>query len=247
VPREACQPPLSARKLLITPLQPQATVPFQFGTAESGDPAGARMAGMKQKTTQLIYGYWNELRRGRLAPTRLEIEPSRIGGILAETFMLEKTATSAFCYRLAGTRLCEIFGSELRGTNLLDGWAASDRALINSHLAATCEQGAVTLLTLEASTGTKHVQLEAILLPLIQPEGVIGRLLGAMSLLSSPNWLGHEKLFDKRLISAETVWPEGRPHALRERARNLPLADTAARTAAMKWRNFRVLEGGRKF
>lgn len=205
------------------------------------------MTGMKQKTTQLIYGYWNELRRGRLAPTRLEIEPSRIGSILAETFMLERTETAAFCYRLAGTRLCEVFGSELRGTNLLDGWAGSDRGLINSHLSATCEQGAVTLLTLEAGTGAKRVQLEAILLPLIQPEGVIGRLLGSMTPLSSPHWLGHERLFEKRLVSAETIWPEGRPHALREKARNLPLSNTASRAAAQKWRSFRVLDGGRKF
>lgn len=206
------------------------------------------MTGMKQKTTQLLYGYWNELRRGRMAPTRLEIEPSRIGAILAETFMLERTETSAFCYRLAGTRLCEIFGSELRGTNLLDGWGASDRALINSHLAATCEQGAVTLLTFEAGTGARRVHLEAILLPLIQPAGVIGRVLGSMSPMSSPHWLGHEQLFDKRLISAETVWPEGRPHALREKSRRetFPLGNTAARTAATKWRSFRVLEGGRK-
>ncbi len=206
------------------------------------------MTGMKQKTTQLLYGYWNELRRGRMAPTRLEIEPSRIGSILAETFMLERTETSAFCYRLAGTRLCEIFGSELRGTNLLDGWGASDRALINSHLAATCEQGAVTLLTFEAGTGARRVHLEAILLPLIQPAGVIGRVLGSMSPMSSPHWLGHEQLFDKRLISAETVWPEGRPHALREKSRRetFPLGNTAARTAATKWRSFRVLEGGRK-
>jgi hypothetical protein len=204
------------------------------------------MAGMKQKTTQVIYGYWNELRRGRLAPARLEIEPARIGAILAETFMLQRTETSAFCYRLAGTRLCEIFGRELRGTNLLDGWSASDRALINSHLSATCAQGAVTLLNFEAGSGAHRVELEAILLPLIQPEGAIGRLLGAMSPLSSPHWLGHEQLFEKRLISAETIWPEGRPHVLREKARNVPLSNAASRTAALKWRNFRVLEGGRK-
>jgi len=30
---------------------------------------------MKQKTVQTLYAYWNEIRAGRLAPKRLEIEP----------------------------------------------------------------------------------------------------------------------------------------------------------------------------
>ena len=32
-------------------------------------------------------------------------------------------------YRLAGTRLCELFGSELRGRNFLDGWSDGDRLI----------------------------------------------------------------------------------------------------------------------
>ena len=46
---------------------------------------------MKQRTIQTLYAYWNELRAGRIAPRRLEIEPSRISSILPETFMLERT------------------------------------------------------------------------------------------------------------------------------------------------------------
>ena len=61
---------------------------------------------------------------------------------------------ATYHYRLAGTRLCEIFGTELRGTNLLAGWNASDRAAIAGSLTSTCEQGAVTLLTIEA--GAEH-------------------------------------------------------------------------------------------
>ena len=85
---------------------------------------------MKQRTLQTLYGYWNEARAGRLAPLRLEIEPSRIAGILAETFMLERMDAATYQYRLAGTRLCELFGSELRGMNFLDNWSEADRAVL---------------------------------------------------------------------------------------------------------------------
>ena len=74
---------------------------------------------MKQKTQDILYSYWNEVRAGRLAPQRLDIEPSRIAAILSETFMLERVDARTYRYRLAGTRLCGLFGSELRGQNFL--------------------------------------------------------------------------------------------------------------------------------
>ena len=59
---------------------------------------GQASTGMKQRTLETLYGYWNEVRAGRLAQ-RLEIEPSRIAAILAETFMLERI--DARTYRIA--------------------------------------------------------------------------------------------------------------------------------------------------
>jgi len=161
--------------------------------------------------------------------------------------MLEREGPSVYRYRLAGTRLCEVFGTELRGTDLLAGWGAHDRAVLAGHLSATCEQGAVTLITLEAGEGARRVQMEAILLPLMHPEGAIGRVIGAMSPLSSPHWLGHEPLNEKRLVSHDLVWPDGRPHSLIKRSgRQAPFASGAGPAAPKEhWRNFRVLEGGR--
>ena len=150
---------------------------------------------MKQRTIQTLYAYWNDLRAGRIAPGRLEIEPSRISATLPETFMLERTDPASYHYRLAGTRLCEIFGTELRGTNLLDGWTASDRTAIAASLKSTCEQGAVTLLTIEAGADMKRrVQLEVIMLPLMHANNTMERVIGAMSVLTSPHWLGYEHL-----------------------------------------------------
>ena len=77
---------------------------------------------MKQKTSQILYAYWNGVRGERMAPRRFEIEPARIATILPETFILERLDTDTFVYRLAGTRMCEQFGCEFRGANFLDGW-----------------------------------------------------------------------------------------------------------------------------
>src|SRR5262245_26378165 len=154
---------------------------------------------MQQRTLQILYAYWDGLRAGRIAPLRLEIDPSRIGAILPEIFLLERLDAATYCYRLAGTRLCEMFGSELRGTNMLDGWTAADRTTLAKHLAMTCERGAATRLVVEASAdSTRRVQLEAILLPLMHTESPVGRVIGAMSAITSPHWLGHDHLRERR-------------------------------------------------
>lgn len=211
-------------------------------------PAGA--FAMNHRTLQVLYGYWNELRRGRLAPHRLEIEPSRIAAILAETFMLERAGASAFPYRLAGTKLCEHLGTELRGTDFLDGWDDDSRLTLERQLGSVCSQGAVALFTVEASSGPNHrLVMEGILLPLLHGGDSIGRIIGAMSATSAPPWLTSEKLAHRRLVRHEQVWPDGRPHSLLERA---PLAApfvpaTPDPRRAPGRPQFRLLQGGRAF
>lgn len=204
---------------------------------------------MKQKTTQALYAYWNEVRAGRLAPRRLEIEPSRLSPILAETFMLERMDAATYRYRLAGTRLCEIFGTELRETNILDGWNDADRLAVARSLSSMREQGAVVLLTFETGVDTaRRVKFEALLLPLIHADGKIGRVIGTMTATTSPHWLGYERLVGKRLIQSELIWPDGRPHAVVERTNTgapFLAAVRQGRVVTDERRRFRVVDGGR--
>ena len=204
---------------------------------------------MKHKTIQTLYRYWNELRAGRMAPRRLEIEPSRISSLLAETFMLERTAPATYSYRLAGTRLCEIFGKELRGTNLLAGWNKADQAILTRSLATTCEQGAVTLLSLEGRADkTRAVQLEAVFLPLTHADNTVSRVIGAMGVMASPAWLTYEPLVATHLIRHEHIWPDGRPRAVIARAGDQAPFMTAgprSRLVTDERRRFRVFDGGR--
>jgi hypothetical protein len=204
---------------------------------------------MKQRTLFTLYSYWNEVRGGRLAPRRLEIEPSRIAGILAETFMLERVDQATYPYRLAGTRLCELMGRELRGANFVAGWSEEDRPMIERLLASVCEQGAVVTLTADAGTDTRQrVEVETILLPLLHSGSTVGRIIGATSAAAMPHWLHGGVALTCRLRRHELVWPDGRPHSVIERSgRQAPFAQQSAksRLADATRRRFRVLEGGR--
>ena len=203
-----------------------------------------------QQSLQTLQSYWNEVRAGRLAPQRLEIEPSRIAGILSETFMLERIDAGTYQFRLAGTRLCEVFGSELRGKNFLDGWSDQDRLVLERHLTTISEQGAAALLTIEGGIDTRHrVELAANLLPLLHA-GKITRIIGAMSATSAPYWLGTEPLRSRRLKHHQLIWPDGRPHAMLARlGQQAPfhpaLTGPGVRIVKTEQRRFRVLDGGR--
>ena len=202
-------------------------------------------------TLQTLYGYWNEVRSGRVAPQRLEIEPSHIAGILPETFMLERAGARTYNYRLAGTRLCELFGSELRGRDFLDGWSEGDRRVLTGYLTTISDQGAAALITFDGLIDTRHrVELQASLLPLLHG-GKIVRIIGAMGTTSAPHWLGSEPLLSRHLKRHQLLWPDGRPHALAlKSARGAPFqpamaASSETRAVQSETPRLRVVEGGR--
>jgi len=86
------------------------------------------------------------------------------------------------------------------------------------------------------------------MLPLMHASDTIGRVIGAMSAESSPHWLGHDRLRDKRLVRHELIWPDGRPQPNVQAVRRQPIAPTSYLGGAAKGdrRAFRVLDGGRK-
>lgn len=203
---------------------------------------------MKQRTSQILFAYWNDVRGGRLAPRRFEIEPSRIGAILAETFILECSAPEIITYRLAGTRICECFGTEFRGRNFLDGWSDADRATLERHIASMCSHGSTAVFDIVAETASgRAVAFELVLLPLLHTGEQADRFLGAISAVAPPEWLGSEPLVTRRITHDELVWPDGRPHALLEKIhRQAPFIPQprGSRIVRADRRQFRVYDGG---
>ena len=190
--------------------------------------------GIMQPSLQTLYSYWNELRAGRIAPQRLEIEPSRIAGILSETFMLERTDAGTYQFRLAGTRLCELFGSELRGKNFLDGWSDAGppraRAALGDHQRAG-RGGPSHHRGRRRHPAPCRVRRQP---AAALHAGKITRIIGAMSATIAPHWLGSEPLRGRHLKHHRLIWPDGRPHAMLARlGRQAPfqpaLADAGVR------------------
>jgi hypothetical protein len=203
---------------------------------------------MKERTSQALFTYWNEVRGPRLAPRRFEIEPSRITTILPETFILERQGRRDYVFRLAGTKVCEQFGREFRNVNMLDLWSADDQEVIARVLDTSSHDGAVGVVTFEATASPRRtVHFEMLVLPLVHNGSEITRLLGSLSTSQTPPWLGLDPLVDMRITGFNTIWPDGRPHAVISRSENTPPfvpAHGQSRTVHSRERHFRVYEGG---
>ena len=204
---------------------------------------------MKNRTSQIIYAYWNEARHGRLAPRRFDIEPARIAGILAETLILEQAEDGAVRFRLAGTRIVEQLGMELRGRSFLDLWQAEDSATLAEHLETLQSRGgALRLEVVATSAEERSATFEAVLLPLIHTRDIVDRFLGAISCSHPPLWLGREPVVSLALAASEIIWPDGRPHAIASAMGQPPAlhpATSGGRVVRFERRQFRVLDGGR--
>lgn len=207
---------------------------------------------MKQEGSIALFQYWNRLRRGRPAPQRTEIEPADIKALLADTFILEKDARGEPIFRLAGTRLCATYGRELKGYAFPLIWSQRDQRIIARLAHGAFQDKAVSVVTYEGTTrGGKTNLFEMVLLPI---ESGLGspRLLGAVTPIEKPYWLGSDPLTEGKIETMRIVDPEREPLFLENRAPSIVpgarnIIDSGLGTPeGRRIRHLVVIEGGRE-
>jgi hypothetical protein len=191
---------------------------------------------MQQPTSRQLFAYWDRVRNGRVAPRRFEIEPAKIAALLPETFIVEGAGLLGYRFRLAGTRICEQFGRELRGADLLSLWEEADRDAVASLLHTVFADAAVGYGRFRAYTRAgRQASFELVLLPLIHTGEAINRILGAITAIEPPFWLGAEPLLRQEIVELNLHWPDGVPAFV---------AQGGAEVISLASRRFRVLERG---
>jgi hypothetical protein len=217
---------------------------------------------MQKTSTRTLYEYWNSLRGSRSAPDRRDIDPTKIRGALAHTFILELNADKEFDFRLAGSHICSAYCRELKGRSFSRLWHARDRDALETMVRAVTEDHAVALLTFQGTTAVStKANFETILLPIRHNGSTQTRLLGALTALESPYWLGVQPIMEQRITGLRLIWPDDA--ALADMARDATpavhfdavqdtgtggLAPMAARVfgrSARRYAHLAVIDGGR--
>ena len=165
-------------------------------------------AALKLAASQRLFSYWTELRGGRGAPERNDIDPAEIRGVLADTFILEFNASSGFPMRISGSRTNALFLRELRGASFLELWQPRDRAEAGEILAAVANEAQPFLLGASGGPlGVETTDVEVLLLPLRHHGATHSRILGACAPRALPRWLGLLPIGPLALTSLRAVSP----------------------------------------
>lgn len=220
---------------------------------------------MKHDWTADLLTYWDRLRGTRAAPDRRDISPRALGGKLPNIFILRSDADTngateqpetadipqakQWQFRLAGTRLCTIYGRELRNTRFLSLWHDDVRSWLAEQLHLSgLDYRPLRLEHTGQTLNEKNCHFETLLLPLHEADGSLAWI-GSMVALDQPLWLGSEPLISNRMglsdnNAALPVQDDNlnaakgmksvlqvlldRHHELLPNADNMPIAKTAA-------------------
>ena len=96
-------------------------------------------------------------------------------------------------FRLAGTRLCALFGRELKGESFVKLWQRSGQTAIRELIAVAMEEKVGIVASVTGATADDTllpVNLEMMVLPLAYEARSEARVLGALAPMAAPYWLG---------------------------------------------------------
>lgn len=179
---------------------------------------------MKHPSSRELFHYWSELRRGRRVPEREDVDPVALRKVLGDSLILSFDQRAGHPIRLAGTRVCALFGRELKAAPFLNLWDVESRSLLGALLdEVAAEASGVVAGAIARTRSEKATPLEMLLLPIA--DGAHKQIIGALAPLAVPFWIGaipvEAMTLDVfRLVLPETAAPAGRePPAQRPAAR----------------------------
>lgn len=140
---------------------------------------------LKHPGSRQLFDYWSDLRAGRAAPYKAEVTAQGIGRTLASnTFILENLGDGNLRFRLAGSRLYDIFGLEVRGMSALAIMNDASRAKFRTLISDAMDGARVGVCLATANTPDGHsTMLELIFAPLRSDFDQMNRMLGAVHVL----------------------------------------------------------------
>jgi hypothetical protein len=128
-----------------------------------------------------LKSYWERLRAGRIAPYRAEIDPRQFESALENMFIIERVGPDNMRIRLAGMKICEMMGMEVRGMQPGFLVEEADRVRFERLLSVVMSEPAVVELQLEAPHRMSVYPATMLLMPLRSDFGEINRVLGCTS------------------------------------------------------------------
>jgi hypothetical protein len=153
---------------------------------------------MKHPSSRGFFTYWDGKRGGASAPDRSDIDPDAVRGLLGDMFVLSYDPATAYPFRFAGTRLCALFGRDVKERSFPALFHADSKSQIEEIITAVAEETLPVVAGLTAtSTRGALAHLELLLLPFSARTHTPVSLTGVLAPFDAVNGA----LSDLRLVS----------------------------------------------
>ncbi len=211
---------------------------------------------MKHRSTIAIFSEWQRLARDEQGnfhtPLRESVNPRKLGRHLSDLFFLETDKQGDLSVRLAGTRICTLFGRELKNTRFLSLWPERDRPALREMMQNVNMLGIPALSIHDGiSLSGRSLRFEMFLAPLEASDSEIN-LLGSIAIPDPVAWIGADPVVLGHLNAVKPVAPDlSLAHDARKSAAiivnesRVPHWTTSSRQQARKVPKLRVINGGR--
>jgi len=121
---------------------------------------------MKHPSSREFFAYWDGRRGTAHAPDRSDIEPSAVRDLLGDIFVLSYDADAGHPFRVAGTRVCALFGRDVKDQSFSELFKADSRREIEDIVSIVAEETLPVIAGLTATSQHGPVaHLELLLLP----------------------------------------------------------------------------------
>lgn len=185
--------------------------------------------------SRALFRYWEAVRGEMSAPPRDWLDLQKIRSLVPFLFMIERTPTRGFAWRLAGTKVCELWGMELTGMPAMAQGERFERETVSRLLDGVIDDHQPFVLRFRLSSAMgMTVAAEFVGLPLRARNNATTYVFGVIMPFREANWPRHDKVTTFELSAARTIWTEP-----------VPVAEPANMRRANLPQAFQIINGGR--
>jgi hypothetical protein len=185
--------------------------------------------------SRTLFRHWEAIRGEMSAPPREWLDLRKISAMAPFVFIIEPDPRKGFVWRLAGTRLTQLWRRSLTGTRVIELGDETDRKVFTRLMNGVVEGHQPFVMRFRLLSALNHtIAAEMLGLPMRARNGAGIHILGSIMPFRESDMLGYERLIGFEISSARVIWTEPVP------SRPQPAAEPV-----FVQRNFRLINGGR--
>jgi hypothetical protein len=186
-----------------------------------------------------LFRFWEATRGASAAPARADIDLKAIREMVPYLLLIARDhRTGSFMWRLAGTKICDLYRHELTGCDALAGWDGFESEVVGRFLAGVIDGLQPCLLRIRLRTDLGQlIGAEILGLPVVAADGGKIQIFGGVFPFRETQALTYQHISGMELSGARTIWTEHLPgDAL---VKQLEINDNRP------YRPFQMIPGGR--